>query len=64
MVPGDLVFLNKASDPSALRVQFIRAYLKNFQGGLSAEWTANANTALAALQSQAEAGSGSSGCDK
>jgi hypothetical protein len=59
MVPGDLVFLNKVSDPPALRIQFLRAYLKNFEGSLSAEWATNANTALAALQSQDQPRGGS-----
>jgi hypothetical protein len=54
MVPGDLVFLNKPSEPPSKRSYFIRAYLNALKGVLSAERVTEAERALAACATQTD----------
>jgi hypothetical protein len=52
LVPNDLVFLTKPSDPPERRVQFILAYLRFMGDKLPPERICDAQTALAAAQLQ------------
>jgi hypothetical protein len=52
MVPGDLVFLNKASDPPDRRAHYLRAYVTALGHELSPERAAEAHGALATTESE------------
>jgi hypothetical protein len=52
MVPADLVFLNKKSDRPERRAQYLRAYLRRFDGELSEERRAETRRALAAADTE------------
>jgi hypothetical protein len=52
MVPGDLMFLNKASDPPEKRIQFIQSYINALGPKLSADWLTQAHKAIAASEEE------------
>jgi len=53
MVPNDLVFLTKVSDPPQRRIEFVLSYLRSLSGRLPAERLREAEIALAVAQRQA-----------
>jgi hypothetical protein len=55
MVPNDLVFLAKPSDPPGSRVQFVTAYLRSLGERLPAEAVAEAQAVLAAAKAELRA---------
>jgi hypothetical protein len=52
MVPDDLVFLTKASDPPRLQIRFVEAYLRCFGNRLNDERLGQARAAIAAARSK------------
>ena len=52
MVPGDLVFLTKPTDPPAWRVQFIRQYMKTCENELSSDLWRDAHRALTVAEAE------------
>lgn len=52
MVPGDLVFLNKAADPPNRRARYLRAYLKALDRELPQDLVAQAQRALVSVEAE------------
>lgn len=56
MVPNDLVFLTKPSDPPERHIQFVLAYLRSLGDKIPTEYLDEARAALAAAQSRINCG--------